>query len=370
MNDSAVTIIDPLTSIQVNLDQWPAEQFNRLIPTQTIRMPSDLFVPVVQVVQLEPADREGKSPDHYSSRDVPANHRAPTARGINKLVTAAGVSFFDERRLDDGTDPDVMGVSVMAAMLLPTGQRVTAPGSQMINLKTWFGSSTSDNEKAKFRKQFYAHVSTRARNRAARAILSLRASYPDREIVKPFAVVSYAPNLNHPAVQARFIDAMVPAIDAGYGPSRAEAPQLGSGPATTVLPEAPEDDGAGDTGSGDQAEAAIPTWAGAKTTAPTAAPPAAAEGTRTLFELIGESAAESSLRGGVTPQQEKALEKLMAGLDWDAEIVPGLTAAFSEAAVRGLSSGQAAGIITVANSLQSQAEFVDAWKSALGQVAA
>jgi hypothetical protein len=361
MNDSAVTIIDPLTSIQVNLDQWPAEQFNRLIPTQTIRMPSDLFVPVVQVVQLEPADREGKSPDHYSSRDVPPNHRAPTARGINKLVTAAGVSFFDERRLDDGTDPDVMGVTVIAAMLLPTGQRVTAPGSQMINLKTWFGSATSDNEKAKFRKQFYAHVSTRARNRAARAILSLRASYPDREISKPFAVVSYAPNLNHPAVQARFIDAMVPALEAGFGPSRAEQAQLGSGPAMTVLPEAPEDDGTGEGGSDGQTEAAVPSWAGTKAAAPAESPVAS---TRRLTELLGDSAAASDQQGPVKPAQEKALEKLMAGLDWDSEIVPVLTGAFSESAARSLTAGQAAAIITVANSFDSPAAFVDAWRAA------
>jgi hypothetical protein len=363
MNDSAVTIIDPLTSIQVNLDQWPEDRFNRLIPTQTIRMPSDLFVPVVQVVQLEPADREGKSPDHYSSRDVPANHRAPTARGINKLVSAAGVSFFDERRTDDGSDPDVMGVTVMAMMLLPTGQRVTAPGSQMISLKTWFGSQTSDQEKAKFRKQFYAHVSTRARNRAARAILSLRASYPDREIAKPFAVVSYAPNLNHPAVQARFIDAMVPAIDAGYGPSREAPAQLGSGPALTVLPEAPETDAAD---SGSDTEVAVPSWA--RSAEGTTEAPVAADA-KPLTELLGDSAAASELRGGVTSQQEKALEKVMAGLDWDTEIVPVLTAAFSEGAARGLSAGQAAAIITVANSFDSPAAFAEAWRAAAGQAA-
>jgi hypothetical protein len=365
MNDSAVTIIDPLTSIQVNLDQWPEERFNRLIPTQTIRMPSDLFVPVVQVVQLEPADREGKSPDHYSSRDVPPNHRAPTARGINKLVSAAGVSFFDERRLDDGTDPDVMGVTVMAAMLLPTGQRVTAPGSQVINLKTWFGSQTSDAEKAKFRKQFYAHVSTRARNRAARAILSLRASYPDREIAKPFAVVSYAPNLNHPAVQARFIDAMVPALDAGYGPSREAPAQLVSGPATTVLPEAPEDEGAGEQPSaGDPAASALPSWA-QRSAEPTETKAAA----KPLTEILGDSAAASDLRGGVTAQQEKALEKLMAGLDWDTEIVPVLAGAFSESAARSLTAGQAAAIITVANSFDTPAAFAEAWRAAVGPAA-
>ena len=41
---------------------------------------------VVQIVQLDPADRDGKSADHYKSSDVPAGHRALPARGISKLA--------------------------------------------------------------------------------------------------------------------------------------------------------------------------------------------------------------------------------------------------------------------------------------------
>src|ERR1035437_4831302 len=114
------TTAPPATSALVpvaaefNLDAFPTAQFNRVIAIQTIRMPGDLFVPMVQIVQLDPADRDGKAADHYKSNDVPAGHRALTARALSKVANAASVSFYDERRLDDGTDPNVMGVSLMA----------------------------------------------------------------------------------------------------------------------------------------------------------------------------------------------------------------------------------------------------------------
>ena len=193
--------------VEFNLDAFPTAQYNRLIPTQTIRMPSDLFVPVVQIVQLS-VDEADK--DVYSSRDIPNGQKAPTARGLNKLATAGGVSFYDERRTDDGTNPDLIGVTVMASMLLPTGQRITAPGSKQIDLsaQTW----ATPAQRAKYKSFFYEHVATRARNRAIRALLSLKSSYTVAELARPFAVVSYAPNMNHPEVRARIIDAMAPSV--------------------------------------------------------------------------------------------------------------------------------------------------------------
>lgn len=239
-NETAVTVITPTTLR--TLDDFPVERFNRVIQTQTVRAPSDLFVPQFEPVEMEPADRDGKSPDHYSSHDVPQGHRALTARGLGKLAGAAHVSFFDERRIDDGRDPNVLGVSIQAAMKLPAGDWITAPGSQLIDLQTWFGASTSAAEKAKFRKQFYAHVATRAKNRAIRGLLSVRSSYPDRDLAKPFVVVTWTLNMDHPDVRERYLAAMIPAITAGFGPG-AVTPQLGAGPSViTVLPEAPDDD--------------------------------------------------------------------------------------------------------------------------------
>src|SRR3954466_4326892 len=98
--ETAVIVAEPTTMATYNLDDFPEANFNRLIPTETIRIPTDLLVPVVQVVRLS-LDEADK--DVYSSRDIPNGQKAPTARGLNKLATAAGVSFYDERRTDDGS---------------------------------------------------------------------------------------------------------------------------------------------------------------------------------------------------------------------------------------------------------------------------
>jgi hypothetical protein len=237
---TAVTVIQP-TTVSYTLDNFPINRFNRVIQTATVMAPSDLYRPQFETVEMEPADGDGKSPDHYSSRDIPGGHRALTARGLSKLAGAAHVSFFDEHRIDDGADPNIMGVACQAAMKLPGGDWVTAPGSQLLDLRTWFGASTSEAEKAKFRKQFYAHVRTRARNTAIRGLLSVRQSYPERDLAKPFVVVTWSWNMDHPEVRERALAAAFPAVTAAFGPAAA-MPQLGGGQAMRALPEAPEDD--------------------------------------------------------------------------------------------------------------------------------
>src|SRR3972149_11691478 len=202
---TALTVVEP--SIEFNLDAFPTDRFNRLIPTQTIKMASDLLVPVIQIVQLD------LQHDAYESPDVPKGSRATNRTGLRKLATAAGISFIDERRTDDGSNPDVCEVTTAAEMLLPTGQRIRATGMKRIDLgaQRW----ASDNQRAKFRSFFQEHVASRAQHRAIRALLSLRASYPIAELARPFAVVSYAPNMNHPEIRARILDNLAPAIAAG-----------------------------------------------------------------------------------------------------------------------------------------------------------
>jgi len=324
---SAVARIEPQAlalsadaGVTYNLDNFPEDRFNRLVPTQLLRLPSDLVVPVVQVIQLEPANREGKSRDHYKSSDVPAGHRAPTARGLNKIAAAAGVSFYDERRTDDGSDPMVMGVSVVAEEVLPTGQRRRSTGAQVIDLRTWFGSQTSEAEKAKFRKQFYAHVATRARNRALRALLSLPACYTDAEIARPFAVVSFAPNMEHPEMRQAIIAAYTGTTAALYG-STAQSPQLAAGPVIDV-PEIDDEATEGqyvevqtnghatvDAATGEivasSDDDAEPDWFGAGTSA---TPP-------DLATRLTALATESKASGPASTEQRQALNAAMKGIN-------------------------------------------------------
>jgi hypothetical protein len=328
---------------QFSLAKWPSDQFNQLVPTQTV-MTTDLLRPMVQVVQLEPAGKDDKSPDHYSSKDVPAGHRAPTARGLRKLASTAGVSFYDERRLDDGSDPNICGVSVMASMLQPTGQRITAPGSQMIDIRTWFGPDTTAAELAKFRKQFYAHVATRAYSRAIRGLLSLRASYPIADINKPFAVVSYVPNTAHPDVRAAMLAGMAGSVPALYGPEPAKA--IGPGQETR-LPEIADDDVIEGQVS-EQPAADEPAWFSAA--APAAAVEAGHPLERALKAACAQMEASDPASGGPRSEEQATnLKALLMALGVDA-VLRVLRRVFGLKQLSDITRAQAAAIFMVHDS--------------------
>lgn len=298
---SAVQVLEP-SGVTFNLDKFPTDKFNRLIPTQTINMPSDLVVPVVQVVQLDIAN------DAYESPDVPRGSRAISRVGLRKLATAAGVSIFDERRTDDGTAPDVCEITCIAEMILPTGQRLRAPGMKRVDLRRqkW----ASDAQRAKYASFFQEHVASRAENRAIRALLSLRASYPVSELARPFAVVTFAPNMNHPEVRARALEAMVPSVPQLYGPEQPR--QLGAGAieAPIQVAQAPDDD---EPPNGERPAAPepedVPDWSrpADPVTGEVIEDPGAAFG-RTLTDKV-----DAARTGLATDEQRKALSSLFAG---------------------------------------------------------
>jgi hypothetical protein len=272
-------------------------------------------------------------------------HNAPTARALSKFATAAGVSFLDERRVDDGKDPNVCGVTVVAEMTLPTGQRQRATGSKWVDLGRM--SWASPAQRGKFASFLYEHTATRARNRALRALLSLRGSYPAAELARPFAVVSFAPNMSHPEVRAAIIATMAPSVAQLYGP--AAAPQLQAGQIIT-MPEAPEDDGSID---GQAQEVAEPSWFDAA-----AAPgPVGPRPTEHLVTLLREKATRSGIVGGATEPQKASLRQIFNPLGL-AATANGLRIVFGLAELGHITGAQAQALIDVA----VDAEFPDLWR--------
>lgn len=331
-------------AVEFNLDGFPADKYNRLIPTQTI-MTTDLLMPVVQVVAL---DFEA---DTYKSADVPAGHRAPGARALNKFSSAAGLSFYDERRLDDGTNPDLVRVSVMAALILPTGQRITAPGTKELNLNNM--SWASPAQRAKFKSTLYEHCSTRARNRAIRAILSLRSSYPEAEIRKPFAVVSFVPNTAHPDVRKAMLVAMAGSIPALYGPEPAKA--LAAGQDYQVA-EAPEED-VSEGQFTEQAAGDEPEWfKGA-----TPAAPVVEQGHRLERMLRAEATkleADPAMKEPRSDEQADNLKKLLNPIGFDS-VVRVLGRVFGLKNIGDITRAQASALFVVSG---AEDHFADVWR--------
>jgi hypothetical protein len=336
---SAVTVIEQSavdSVVEWTLDDFPVERFNRLIPTQTLMIPTDLLRPVVQIVALNPDEKAG---DVYSSKDMPSGHAAPTKVGLRKLATAAGISIVDERRSDDGRDPDVIEVTCLAEMLLPTGQRIRATGTKRVDLNAQAWSSP--NHRAKFKSFFLEHVSSRAQNRAIRALLSLRGSYPAEVYSRPFAVVSFAPNMAHPEVRARILDAMAPAVGALYGPT-SDQRALGPGAPVDVSP-APEEDPAPPTPTalpGERLAAAARASADDEPSWFDAAEPAE----HGLLTALRAKAGSSGLAGGATDPQKAQLQAILRPLGLEA-VTAVLRAAFELGALNEISAAQAQAVI-------------------------
>jgi hypothetical protein len=342
-----------------SLAKWPEADFNRLVPTDTI-MTTDLLMPVVQIVQLDIED------DTYKSNDVPAGHRAPGARALNKFANAASLSFYNERRVDDGTNPDLLRVSIDVSMVLPTGQRITATGTKEVDLRRM---TMTPAQLAKFRSFFYEHVATRARSRAIRAILSLKSSYSDAELRKPFAVVTFVPNTSQPDVRKAMLASLSGATSAVFGPAPAA---LAVGPGVEVrLPEAPPDD---DVVDGESREVeAEPEWMVGATAAPTA------PSRHKLLALLQDAATGSDLAGDATPEQLTALREALApfpkadvvavmGLVFGTKLVEIEVDAGKTRAMLVFTAAQAHAIVTVENSL-AVPEFRGLWIE-LAQIAA
>lgn len=330
------------TGVTYNLDAFPEDRYNRLVPTQTIAMPSDLMVPVIQVVKLDPTPDNG---DVYHSGDMKPGHNAPTARALSKFATAAGVSFLDERRVDDGKDPNVCGVTVIAEMTLPTGQRQRATGSKWVDMGRMVWSSPA--HRGKFAGFLYEHTATRARNRALRALLSLRGSYPAAELARPFAVVSFAPNMNHPEVRVRILEAMAPSVAQLYGP--AAAPQLAAGQVVEAV-EAPEDDD--DPIVVEAQEVNEPSWFDAPPAA--SAGPTAAE---QLAAVLRQAAAQSGIVGGITEAQKASLQGIFRPLGLESTAA-GLRIVFGLAALGDITGAQAQALINASIA----GNFGDLWR--------
>jgi hypothetical protein len=232
--ETAVTVIEQSAAdavVEWNLDDWPASEYNRLVPTVTLGLANEFIRPIVSAVKLD------IETDTYESRDLKSGHRAPNAKGLSKLADAAGVSFVDEVRLDDMRDPDRAYVRVYAEMIDPTGMKRRAPGSRDYVLSS---QTMTDAQRNRARGWVHEHAATRAQHRALRRLLSLAQSYPVAELQKPFAVVRLVPNMQHPEVREAFKAAMVGSIAALYGPEPAK--QLAAGPAVDELDEVDDDE--------------------------------------------------------------------------------------------------------------------------------
>lgn len=230
-------------AVESLIGQYPEERFIALFPRTVLSQVNPMLSPVIETVILNPDPENGG--DVYRSNDLKEGHVALTKVALRRVMSLAGVSMVDSRRMDDGSDPYYVLWQVTVERQVPGRPRPErAIGTKEIRLgpdqtKGWTPART-----AKAREHMIRMAEAKACNAALRDLLTLKQQYPIREIAKPFVVMRWEPNMNHPAVAERFLDNLLPASAAAYGPQD-QAPQLTTGdePAFELAPKVADEDG-------------------------------------------------------------------------------------------------------------------------------
>lgn len=350
------------------------DKVNLLVPTVAIRQVNPYLVPDLEMVKLSMAEDGG---DIYHSNDMKANEYAPTARALSKIANVAGIDVLDSRRIDDGKDPDVVEWRVVIEMALPSGQRVRRSGTKRIDLHQLSQVTDRDGKPRsqawlnKAREHLIANAETKAFNRAVRAVLSLQGAMPKAAYSKPFAILRWVPNMNDPDVRRRMLDNLLPASTAAYGPDAGAGVttvhQLDAGASGADVDvsdeEAPDDDQPTeaeyvevktnghatvdkDTGEivAERDGDGVPDWfdaAGGEQKSPS------------LVDRLKAAAKAHKDSGAASAEQRDALRAVFAGFDSPEPILAVMRAAlgFKGDEIKGITAGQAAAILAVADEL-------------------
>lgn len=211
--------------------QYPAEQYNLLVPMQTVAEIAEIHKPVMNAVQISTnlADKEiyeqEKGSDAWTGRDGkkhPAKEVgwALTKKGLNKLMRAAGIKILGTRPIIPSTcqkcaevnrsigRPVNCGacgnkdVKFEARISVPqlTGENIEIVAHKEIIVQDVTDGMT-DNQRKEFLKFRSEMCETKAINRALRAAMHIKGTYTLQELRKPFVVAYLVPNLDNELVK-------------------------------------------------------------------------------------------------------------------------------------------------------------------------
>jgi hypothetical protein len=206
------------------ISDYPEERFIALFPRKVMSQVNPMLAPVIETVVLNPDHVNGG--DVYESQDLKQGHVALTKVALRRLMSLAGLSMVDSRRMDDGSEPMYVLWQVTVEMHVPGRPRPErAIGTKEIRLSGDAVKGWSPARLGKAREHMIRMAEAKACNAAVRDLLTLKQQYSRAEIAKPFVVMRWEPNMAHPAVAERFLDNLLPATTSAYGPGADQATQ-------------------------------------------------------------------------------------------------------------------------------------------------
>ena len=256
-----------ITDTIVQLNKFPPEKYNVLVPVTTMQVASNLQRITVSEVQLDVrqnSENSGPSKDIYFEKSSSAY--AITKVGGMKLAAAANISIVStepgrtegcQRCIEMaratgkprvcGTCEHVHDVAVTVTIRVPEpagGFRLMAATKEIDC--TLEASSMKGGTGGQQYKRFLPHRTAMAESkafmRAIRAALGLAGTYRYEDLKKPFVVARVVPNLDAPeikdAVAANYLQSMGMLFEM---PTQTQRPALAAGPAPEQVPEYPDE---------------------------------------------------------------------------------------------------------------------------------
>ena len=233
------------------LAKYNPGEFNIVLPvTQVDNLPVGTQVSV-RVVKLDANSKD----DVYSVE----GKRALTKNALNKIATAAGVSWKSVERTDDRKHPHYCEFMARAVVTDFDGTVREGIGTKTIDLREDTGDGTpgkdyramvvAAGDKRDPRRQidkareFIAEFcASKAMNRAISTVLAIKRSYSDDELKHPFVVPKLIPDTNDPTAKAMVMGSMFGvASEALYGRPPGQVIEATLAPAE-VIEAAPEDE--------------------------------------------------------------------------------------------------------------------------------
>ena len=208
----------------VQLNNYPKDKYNVLIPVTSMQVMSNMQKIIVNEVQLDTTtDEKGNGRDIYYDRQT--GKYAITAVGGTKLAAAANISIVQNegeqlevckrciemakatgRAQSCGSCPHAYDVkhTVTVRVPEPSGGFRLITKSKEIDCALEKASMT-DAQYKKFLPHRASMAETKAYMRCLRAALGLAQGYTKQELMKPFVVAHIVPNLDAPEMRQALI---------------------------------------------------------------------------------------------------------------------------------------------------------------------
>lgn len=222
--------------------QYPEEQYNLLVPMQTVAEIAAIHKPVMNAVQISRDLNDGeiyeqeKAKSAWKDRPATPAKYALTKKGLTKLMRAAGIKIISSRpvvpttcqkcatmnasigkpvRCGSCPNKDVK-YEVRISVPQLTGENIEIVAHKEIIVEDAVEGMT-DKQRTEFLKFRNEMCESKALNRALRTAMQIKGTYLLEELAKPFVVAYLVPNLDNPDVRAEAVKSFFGASHELYG---------------------------------------------------------------------------------------------------------------------------------------------------------